>query len=83
LDFIENFEEKISHPYTKQLFDSIPATDPSKRKNVNLNIAFEQNIYETGCVFYSRCPRRSMECKHEKPMLREVEYGHFVACHKV
>lgn len=83
LDFIENFEERICHPYTKQLFDSIPTTNPSKRKNINLNISFEQNIYEEGCVFYSRCSKRSPECRYEKPKLRKIENGHFVACHKV
>jgi oligopeptide/dipeptide ABC transporter ATP-binding protein len=37
----------------------------------------------TQCPFHSRCPLASDRCKIEKPVLRELERGHWVACHNV
>ena len=34
-----------------------------------------------GCRFSGRCSRCSERCMKERPQLREVEPGHFVACH--
>jgi oligopeptide/dipeptide ABC transporter ATP-binding protein len=35
----------------------------------------------TGCYFHPRCLYAEAICKHEEPALREVEPGHFAACH--
>ena len=37
----------------------------------------------TGCVFHTRCPLASIECRGEIPALRDVRPGHAVACIKV
>ena len=34
-----------------------------------------------GCAFCGRCPRATEKCKNVRPILREAEPGHFVACH--
>jgi len=36
-----------------------------------------------GCVFHTRCPLASEECKAAVPELREVKPGHFAACIKI
>jgi oligopeptide/dipeptide ABC transporter ATP-binding protein len=34
-----------------------------------------------GCTFHPRCPVKEPRCEKEIPALREVEPGHWVACH--
>ena len=36
-----------------------------------------------GCRFCDRCPRATERCRSETPALREVESGHFAACHNL
>ena len=35
----------------------------------------------TGCCFHTRCPRACEQCSRDKPALRDMGTGHFVACH--
>jgi len=37
----------------------------------------------TGCVFENRCPLATDKCKEIIPEWREIEDGHYVACHEV
>ncbi|MCX7310428.1 MAG: peptide ABC transporter substrate-binding protein, partial [Alphaproteobacteria bacterium] len=37
----------------------------------------------SGCVFHTRCPMASAECRVDVPTLREAKPGHMVACIKV
>jgi len=74
---------KPAHPYTKVLLDSIPVPDPE--------VGFRGAAVEgeppspvmppAGCRFNPRCPSADDRCRVEEPQLREVEPGHFVACH--
>jgi oligopeptide/dipeptide ABC transporter ATP-binding protein len=73
------------HPYTKALLSSIPRPIPGKNKE---RIKLEGEIpsasnYPTGCPFHTRCPLATEQCKVTRPEWREVEEGHFVACHEV
>ena len=36
-----------------------------------------------GCVFHTRCPMATNECKESVPELREIKPMHFAACIKV
>lgn len=71
------------HPYTKALFSAIPVPDPDYQVN---RIILEGSIPSpanppAGCKFHTRC-RECMEvCKHFAPEWKEVEPGHFCACH--
>ena len=35
----------------------------------------------SGCCFHTRCPMACEKCSQERPEFREVEPGHFCACH--
>lgn len=71
------------HPYTKALFSSAPTIDEG-------NIAESQELrgeipspihLPSGCPFHDRCPMACPDCAREVPELKEVEPGHFAACH--
>ena len=71
------------HPYTKALFSAIPVPDPDyKMERIILkgNIPSPANP-PSGCKFHTRCSECMEMCKHHEPLYREVEQGHFVACH--
>jgi len=73
------------HPYTKALLSSIPRPIPGKNRE---RIKLEGEIpsaanYPTGCPFHTRCPLATEQCKVIRPEWREVEDGHFVACHEI
>ena len=73
------------HPYTQALFSAIPEPDPyhSWLKNrVHLQGEIPSPINApAGCKFCTRCPKATDRCKVEAPALREVEPGHYAACH--
>ena len=76
--------EDPRHPYTVALLSSIPTTDPDSLKKER--ILLEGNIPSpikppSGCKFHTRCYMACDKCKRVPPELREVEPGHFVACH--
>ncbi|NPA99356.1 MAG: ABC transporter ATP-binding protein [Crenarchaeota archaeon] len=78
------------HPYTKALIAATPELlmdlselrkkKPLPLKSVDIPSATK---YIPGCKFNTRCPFADRRCLDEEPMLREVEPGHYVACHKV
>ncbi len=72
------------HPYTVALLSSIPTTDIESLKKER--ILLEGNIPSPvkppdGCKFHTRCFMACEKCKRIPPELREVEPGHFLACH--
>jgi len=77
--------EKPLHPYTKALLSAIPETDLEKmrtKKRILLEGDIPSNIIvPTGCKFHTRCPIKQDLCTLEVPEFKEVEKGHFVACH--
>ena len=72
-----------AHPYTRLLLDAIPVPNPAVRPALNVPVGEPPSPIAppTGCRFRTRCPRADALCAEEKPELRPVRGGQFVACH--
>lgn len=73
------------HPYTIALLAAIPSLDPeAKRERQILKGELTSPVNpKRGCRFSTRCPFAQDRCFTDNPVMREVEPGHFVACHRV
>ena len=72
------------HPYTKALLSVTPRLEPGRRgKKIMLTGEIPSPIDPPlGCGFHSRCLEKVQGfCERESPQLKEMEKGHFVACH--
>lgn len=80
-----DFTVRSFHPYSWALLAAVPIPEARKRD-------FEREILygeppnavnpPDGCRFHPRCPLAEAICREDEPKLREVEDGHFVACHQ-
>jgi len=83
--------ERALHPYTQGLLRSFPPlTGPIERLQGIPGSPPDLADPPPGCRFAPRCPHCSPDDSQlfrrqttERPVLREVEPGHFVACHLV
>lgn len=71
------------HPYTKALFSAVPVPNPHvKMKRIMLKGDIPSPVNPPkGCKFHTRCEHCSEICSRIAPEYREVEEGHFCACH--
>jgi oligopeptide/dipeptide ABC transporter ATP-binding protein len=72
------------HPYTEALLAAVPiAKAHSRRRNrVILTGDVPSPINPpSGCHFHTRCLYAMPRCRHDAPALREVQAGHWAACH--
>ncbi|MDE7264844.1 MAG: ATP-binding cassette domain-containing protein [Clostridia bacterium] len=71
------------HPYTKALFSAVPVPNPHVKMN---RVILKGDIPSpvnppSGCKFHTRCESCMEICTRIKPIYKEVEKGHFCACH--
>ena len=75
------------HPYPKVLLDAAPVPDPTLEKLREPRLIKGELPSHlappSGCVFNTRCPLASQECREVVPPLEEKRPGHFAACIKV
>ena len=79
----ELFRKRL-HPYTESLLASVPRLrHGAERKQMEpLEGEVPSPINPpAGCPFHTRCKKCMDICRNERPVCREVEPGHFVACH--
>ena len=73
------------HPYSEALLSAVPIPDPKlekEKKRIILSGDVPSPIdLPAGCPFAGRCRYATDKCREEKPALKEVKPGHFVACH--
>ena len=74
------------HPYTKALISAIPTIDEDgeTKERIMLTGDLPSPIDPpSGCAFHTRCPYATEKCRTERPELKEIEPGHFAACHNI
>ena len=71
------------HPYAQALTSVLAVVgDKRKRKRIVLEGETPSPMkIPSGCRFHTRCPIAKDKCKIKEPKLRELEDGHYVACH--
>ncbi len=79
----EDIANNSKHPYSRALLDAVfdVKMDFSKKIEPIKGEAPSPLDVPAGCPFRDRCEHCMERCRQEKPVLRELEPGHQVACH--
>ena len=67
------------HPYTRALMAAIPK--PGETPHSIGGMVPDPLNLPLGCCFHPRCDNSTGKCSEQIPQMREMEPGHFVACH--
>lgn len=82
---IEDVLSRPRMPYSIGLLHSIPTIETGAKRGSALPIIPGQvpdpNLHFDGCRFHPRCPFADEKCISTPPLMKEVDPGHFAACH--
>ncbi len=72
------------HPYSEMLLSSLLTMDSDSETLERAQAITERllPVAESACKFSNRCKYAFDRCRKERPVLREIEKGRFVSCHK-
>jgi peptide/nickel transport system ATP-binding protein len=73
-----------AHPYTSALLSAIPVPDPGVKHEDRTTLGGEipsPIAPPSGCRFRTRCPKAQDMCAQVEPKMRQIGFGHYVACH--
>lgn len=74
--------DNAAHPYTKLLMKALPTiTKDEGRLETIQGTVPDLSMDIAGCKFADRCPSCTEKCRQERPEMKEISKGHFVACH--
>ncbi|MCQ6267410.1 dipeptide ABC transporter ATP-binding protein [Fictibacillus sp. WQ 8-8] len=79
----EQLYDNPMHPYTQALLSAVPIPDVEVKKEriiLKGDVPSPSNPPK-GCAFHTRCPQAMDVCAAERPVFKEAEKGHYVACH--
>jgi oligopeptide/dipeptide ABC transporter ATP-binding protein len=82
---VEEIYNNPLHPYTVGLLSSAPALSPRYRNRRKLILSGDPPSLinpPAGCRLHPRCPYNAEVCRKEIPELREISFGHWLACHR-
>ncbi|GAB6933418.1 ABC transporter ATP-binding protein [Calditerricola satsumensis] len=73
------------HPYTVGLLGSLPRLDGNRNARLTPIPGGppDMRFLPPGCSFHPRCPLAEPRCREQRPELRDLGGGHWVACHAV
>ena len=73
-----------AHPYTELLLAVAPKISGNSIGSYTIPEKEMPTILDLpkGCAFFNRCPYATAQCEQYQPEMREIEPGHFVACHR-
>ena len=82
---VKELYANMKHPYTEALMSAVPIADPdlaAQSQRIVLQGDVPQPIDPPpGCPFASRCRCCKPICREQRPAMREIAPGHFLACH--
>ena len=81
----QRVKKEALHPYTKALVNAVFTLDMNSKDNLELlegEVPSPLNLPE-GCPFVNRCKVAVEICRKEKPVLREINSEHKIACHLI
>lgn len=75
--------QRPTHPYSQALLGALPRVRKTQRRITTIDGTVPRIIGEhKACRFANRCPYATDVCHASCPQKREIEPGHWVACHK-
>jgi oligopeptide/dipeptide ABC transporter ATP-binding protein len=78
---VRSIFHRCRHPYTEGLVKAIPKLSTDEKLAEIPGFVPSLINLPLGCPFADRCYRVQPTCRAQRPVLAEIEKGHFVACH--